>query len=82
MLKEDDASVCLHHPGFDLDIVVRADLAAFYEVWMGRRKFWDAIESRKVDVEAVPTLRRAFPHWFALSHSAEAVRVAVQEEKK
>lgn len=79
VLKEDDVSVCLHHPGFDLDVLVTGDLAAFYEVWLGRRAFQDAIWQRDVQVEAIPSLRRAFPEWFALSHSAKAVRVAAQE---
>ncbi|HSM55176.1 MAG TPA: helix-turn-helix domain-containing protein [Candidatus Sulfomarinibacteraceae bacterium] len=79
VLKEDDVSICLHHPGFDLDVLVTADIAAFYEVWLGRRAFWEAIRQRDVQVEAIPSLRRAFPDWFALSHSAEAVRAAVNK---
>lgn len=76
VLKKEDVSICLHHPGFDLDVLVTADLSAFYQVWLGRRDFYDAMRQGDVDVEAIPALRRAFPEWFALSHSAEAVRAA------
>ena len=30
VLKEEEASVCLKPPGFDADLLVRADLGAFY----------------------------------------------------
>jgi DNA-binding HxlR family transcriptional regulator len=36
ILTRTDVSVCLQHPRFDVDLTVRADIAAFYKVWLGR----------------------------------------------
>src|SRR2546421_5529373 len=33
LIEPTDVSVCLKHPGFDVDVIVNADLMAFYRVW-------------------------------------------------
>ncbi|HEX2914538.1 MAG TPA: helix-turn-helix domain-containing protein [Chloroflexia bacterium] len=74
ILKPSDVSVCLTHPGFDSDMLVKADLAAFYQVWLGRISFEYARRNRQIEIEAVPDLIRSFPGWFAWSPAAEGVR--------
>jgi DNA-binding HxlR family transcriptional regulator len=76
VLTKDDVSVCLNYPGFQVDVLVTADLAAFYQVWLGRIRFADALQTDRVAVEAIPSLRRLFPDLFAWSHAAETVRTA------
>lgn len=78
VLERSDVSVCLTHPGFAVDVVVLADLAAFHKVWLGRRTFSDAVRDQQVELDALPRLMRAFPDWFAWSAAAETVRVAAQ----
>ena len=39
ILDPDDVSVCLKHPGYETDVLVRAELAALYQVWFGRLTF-------------------------------------------
>jgi DNA-binding HxlR family transcriptional regulator len=73
VLTKDDVSVCLRYPGFHVDVLVTADLAAFYQVWLGRIHFADAMRMDKIEVEAIPSLRRVFADLFALSHAAETV---------
>jgi DNA-binding HxlR family transcriptional regulator len=79
LLTKDDVSICLTHPGFDVNVLVTADLAAFFEIWLGRRDFDDAQQAGLVQIDAIPRLARAFPDWFAYSLAADAVR-AVQAD--
>jgi len=74
ILAVEDVSVCLTHPGFEIDVLVTADLSTFYQVWLGRISYADALREGKVKVEATPGLARNFPHWFAWSPVATMVR--------
>jgi hypothetical protein len=74
VLEREDVSVCLSDPGFDLNVLVTADLAAFFQVWAGRLSFAAAVEAGLVRVDAIPRLAAAFPSWFAYSVAAPAVR--------
>jgi DNA-binding HxlR family transcriptional regulator len=76
LLEPSDVSVCLQYPGFDIDLLVTADLAAFYQVWMGRVSFAEALERKWVQLDGILALVRAFPTWFTWSPAAEAVRAA------
>ena len=74
VLDPNDVSVCLKHPGFEIDMLIQAELAALYEVWLGRLTFARVIREERVEIDATPALIRAFPKWFALSPAAEIVR--------
>jgi len=76
LLTKEDVSICLTHPGFDVNVLVRADLAAYFEIWLGRKDFDDARRAGLVEIDAIPRLARAFPNWFAYSLAADAVRAA------
>jgi DNA-binding HxlR family transcriptional regulator len=76
ILKPDDVSLCLQYPGFENDVVVNADLSAFYQVWLGRITFADALRNRSIEIAGIPSFVRGFPRWFALSPAAELVRKA------
>jgi DNA-binding HxlR family transcriptional regulator len=76
ILTPEDVSVCLTHPGFDSDVLVTAELASFFKLWLGRISYREALEAQAVRVDAIPSLRRAFPTWFAWSLAAPAVRAA------
>lgn len=76
VIRKNDVSVCIQHPGYEVDVVVTADLAAFLQVWLGRMTYLEAVRERQVRVEALPSLLRDFPRWFAWSAAAPAVREA------
>ena len=78
VLKPTEASVCVKPPGFDTDIVVKADLATFYDVWLGRVPYESALRSGRVRLEGPPALARAFPGWLRWSPMAEHVRAGRQ----
>jgi DNA-binding HxlR family transcriptional regulator len=76
VLERTDASVCLQHPKFEVDLRISADIAAFYRVWLGRTTLAEATHAGLVRLEGMPAVTRAFPRWFAWSPMADAVRAA------
>ena len=77
VIEATDASVCLQHPGFDVDVIIRADIAAFYRVWLGRCPLSEALKAGQVQLDGTPGDLRAFPQWFAWSPMADKVRKAI-----
>jgi DNA-binding HxlR family transcriptional regulator len=80
VLEPTDVSVCLQHPGFDVDLEVIADTATLYRVYLGRAELRDALRTRKLTVSGPQALQRAFGRWFAWSAFAPASRSA--EERR
>jgi DNA-binding HxlR family transcriptional regulator len=76
VLTREDVSVCLTDPGFELNVLVTADLSTFLQIWLGRVSYDEAVRDGRVEVDAGPRLAEAFPNWFAYSLAAPAVRAA------
>lgn len=74
VLTPEDVSICVTHPGFDVDLYVTADLASLYKVWLGRMPFSTAVADQQIHLDASTEYARAFPTWFALSPVAGIVR--------
>jgi DNA-binding HxlR family transcriptional regulator len=74
LLEPREVSVCVTPPGFDTDLVVRADLAAFYRVWLGHVDYDAAVRCGTVVVEGLPVLAKQLPRWFMWSPMARFVR--------
>lgn len=76
LLDRRDVSVCRQHPGFEVDLLVTAEIAALFRVWLGRDTLAEAMRRDLIQLDGSPTLTRAFPGWFAWSPVAEVVRAA------
>lgn len=63
-----------HPPGFDSDLIVRADLALFHRVWLGHIEYDAAVHCGSVIVEGLPVLAKQLPQWFMWSPMARFVR--------
>jgi DNA-binding HxlR family transcriptional regulator len=74
VLRGEEASLCLEHPGFDVSVWVVADVVTFYRVWLGRISLSDAIRAGAVKLDGLPAVVRAFPTWFTWSPMADLVR--------
>ncbi len=74
VLQKEDVSVCLSHPGFEIDVLVTADIATLFKVWLGRMDFSEALQQQQIEIDAIPVLAHAFPDWFAYSYAVPAVR--------
>src|SRR5262245_486913 len=76
VLEPSDVSVCLQHPGFDVDLEVRVDTATLYRTYLGRAELGAAIRGGKVTLSGPQALQRGFARWFAWSAFAPASRSA------
>jgi DNA-binding HxlR family transcriptional regulator len=74
LLERREVSVCVTPPGFDSDLIVRADLALFYRVWLGHLEYDAALRCGSVIVEGMPGLAKQLPRWFMWSPMARFVR--------
>ena len=81
VLEPSDVSVCLQHPGFDVDLEVRVDTAALYCVYLGRAELRGAMRARKLTMNGPRALQRSFGRWFAWSAFAPASRQADQRRR-
>lgn len=77
VLEPGEPSVCRDDPGFDVDLIVTADIAAFYQVWLGRLTLAEVIDQGLVQIDGPPALIRKFPGWLQLSRFAPIVRGTV-----
>jgi len=74
VMQPAEVSVCVTPPGFDSDLVVRADLAFFYRLWLGYVEYDVALRSGAVVVDGPPALAREFPRWLMWSPMSRFVR--------
>jgi hypothetical protein len=74
VLDPRETSVCLKPPGFDPDLIMRADLAFFYRVWLGFVDNSAAIRGGGLEIEGPRALVRDFPRWLMWSPMARFVR--------
>jgi DNA-binding HxlR family transcriptional regulator len=74
VLEPREISVCLKPPGFDSDLIVRADLSFFYRVWLGYVDYHAAVRSGHINIDGRPSLAREFPRWLMWSPMAHLVR--------
>jgi hypothetical protein len=58
LIADDDVSVCLTDPGFEVNVVVTADLSVFYQLWLGRNSYREAISEHGVRIMAFPLRAR------------------------
>jgi DNA-binding HxlR family transcriptional regulator len=79
VIEPPDASICLQDPGFEVDLIVTADIAAFYRVWLGRMTLGQALRAGQIRIDGTPADLRAFPRWFSWSPMAERVRAAARD---
>jgi hypothetical protein len=76
VLEREEVSVCMQHPGFEVDLNVGADSSALYDVYFGRTALAEAVRRGAVTLEGPSRLTRAFGGWFSWSAYARAVREA------
>jgi DNA-binding HxlR family transcriptional regulator len=64
--RDAEPDVCLKDPGFEVDLTVRADLAAMTRVWLGYEPLSAALRDGSISLDGARGLVREFPHWLAL----------------
>ncbi len=81
VLEHSEVSVCLQHPGFDVNLQVTVDTATLYRVYLGRAGLAGALRARKLTMSGPRALQRGFGRWFAWSAFAPASRRADERRK-
>lgn len=81
VLEPSDVSVCLQHPGFEVDLEVSVDTATLYRVYAGRAELADAVRARTLTMVGPQALQRAFGRWFTWSSFAPASRSADERRR-
>jgi DNA-binding HxlR family transcriptional regulator len=72
VLDRGQPSVCVTHPGMDVDVVVSMATPTLSRVFNGFDSWPDAVRSGAIEVAGPPTLVKALPRWFAWSPFREA----------
>jgi DNA-binding HxlR family transcriptional regulator len=76
VLERSEVSVCLQHPGFDVDLEVAVDTATLYRIYLGRVELGGAIRAGLLTMSGARSLQRGFGRWFTWSAFAPASRSA------
>jgi hypothetical protein len=76
VLEPSEVSVCLQHPGFDVDLGVVVDTGTLYRVYLGRAELGGAMRAGELTMRGPQTLQRGFGRWFTWSAFAPASRSA------
>lgn len=74
VLDRGEPSVCIHHPGFEPDVIISMPTPALAAVFQGSVTWSEAVGSGAIRVEGPPRLLRALPAWFLWSPLADDTR--------
>jgi DNA-binding HxlR family transcriptional regulator len=81
LIADPDVSVCLTDPGYEVNVIITADLSVFYQLWLGRISYREAIDEHDLRIDAVPAYIRAFHRWFSWSPAAPDVRASRRRQQ-
>ena len=70
LAQQGEVEICVKDPGYDVDLLVIADLRAFTEVILGRRSLPAALREGCVKLQGAPTLVRQLRQWLPLNGEA------------
>jgi DNA-binding HxlR family transcriptional regulator len=76
VLERAGADVCMRDPGFEVDLVLHADIGALARVWAGHLEWAEAVRRGGIKLDGPRALVQAFPRWLLLSHFARVLKPA------
>lgn len=74
ILDRGEVSVCMHHPGFDSDVIATMTTPALAAVFAGSTSWSTAVRNGEIEVLGPPRLAKALPTWFLWSPFGDDVR--------
>jgi DNA-binding HxlR family transcriptional regulator len=80
-LEGGEADVCFTNPGFDVQLQVRCGVRVLIDIWMGKKRFADAVKAGELNVDGDRTLVRQFPRWLQLSMFASVKNPTATERR-
>lgn len=75
VVDEEHVDLCRVDPGFEVDVLVTAELRAMTSVWMGLSRLTDEIDAGTVEIDGEPALEKSFRRWLKLSMFAPQPRM-------
>jgi DNA-binding HxlR family transcriptional regulator len=72
VLERPHVELCLTDPGFEVDLIVRAELAALTRVYLGQVSLGDALHSGSIQLAGPRALRSGIRDWLGISQFARA----------
>jgi DNA-binding HxlR family transcriptional regulator len=76
VIEKDEIDLCRVDPGFDVDVMIDAELRTMTAVWMGLTPLPDAIAKGEIRFDGSPRLARQVQSWLKLSVFAQEPRRA------
>ena len=76
VLEKAGGDVCMRDPGFEVDLVIQAEVAALAKVHTGHLSFAAGVRAGSIRVEGPRELVRAFPGWLLHSPFASVLHEA------
>ena len=73
VLTTADVTLCLTDPGYEIDLLITAEVATLYKLWWGIIPYEESLRDYGVTVEGTPRMVRDYPGWFAWG-AAEGMR--------
>jgi DNA-binding HxlR family transcriptional regulator len=67
LIERGETEICKTYPGLDEDLYITAEAEAFVKWHAGRLSWAQAIRDRRIQLDGLPSLVRAFPTWNARS---------------
>lgn len=67
VLDRGEASVCLQHPGFGVDLEVTAGTMTLHRLWMKQLDYSAAIRQGSLQLDGAREMVKGFGNWFMLS---------------
>ncbi len=73
ILQDGEVDVCYRRPGFEEDLIVKADLGSFIKTWLGYLDHREEMRAGRIAIEGPPKLAQSFWHWMGISDRARGV---------
>lgn len=71
VLDRGESSVCLHDPGFGVDLEVTADTMTLHRLWMKQLDYGHAIRQGRLQLEGTRQMVKGFATWFTGGHFSD-----------
>lgn len=70
ILNRPAVDLCLRDEGFEVDLVVKTNLLALTQVYLGHLPIAQAMREGMIVVDGPRDRKRAFPQWIGITHFA------------
>ncbi|MDF0602211.1 helix-turn-helix domain-containing protein [Psychromarinibacter sp. C21-152] len=74
VVEPDDTDLCKEDPGYEVDVLIDADLRSMTAVWMGLAPMSEEIDAGRIEIDGAPRLTRQVRDWLKLSIFAHEPR--------